>query len=265
MRRLQRRSVKPPPDWAAKVDAAFADAAAFWKKAKAFEKLPEHGAKRKKGFVAYAPEVLPVDAKGKRGFPEVWGSDEVRQAIAGMSHGFCAYCESAVSSSHPGARGEERPPGQVEHFKPKSRFPAQAYALKNYFLGCMGCNGAKHDKWPRGGYVRPDEGKPGSRFVFAESGEVEAREGDEQAANTVEDFGLNRYWLAYHRKVTIAIHMRFVRMLIGHPGARLEALLLKGPAQFSEAINQNVWRAWAKGKRKKKAAGARPRSGRPKL
>lgn len=259
MIRLRRRGVKPPDDWQEIVDAAFPDAAAFWKKAKAFEKLVEQGAKRKAGFASYAPEVLPSDAHGKREFPPVWRTDaRVRQAIAGMSHGFCAYCQSPISSSHQGAKGEEMPPGQVEHFRPKARFPAQAYAWDNYFLACMGCNGAKHDKWPAGGYVRPDEGKPGSRFVFAENGEIKARDGDEQARCTVEDFGLKRYWLTQHRGNAIQSHLDFVKKLIGRAGIRLQDVLITRPVAFSEAINQNVRRVWRSGRRKKKASHVRP-------
>ncbi|WP_437293911.1 HNH endonuclease [Sorangium sp. So ce426] len=260
MIRLRRRGVKPPADWRETVDAAFPDAAAFWKKARAFERLAEQGAKRKKGFTSYAPEVLPADEKGKPELPPVWRADErVRQAIAGMSHGFCAYCQSPVSSNHPGTKGEEKPPGQVEHFRPKARFPAQAYDWKNYFMACMACNGAKHDRWPAGGYVRPDEGDPGSRFVFAENGEIAAREGDEQARRTVEDFGLTRYWLTQHRGTAIQCHLDFVRRLMRCSGIELQDVLIKRPVAFSEAINQNVRRVWASGRRKRK----KPSRGRP--
>ncbi|WP_437543138.1 hypothetical protein WME97_32275 [Sorangium sp. So ce367] len=261
MIRLRRRGVKPPADWQETVDAAFPDAAAFRRKARAFEKLAELGAKREKGFARYAPEVLPTDEKGKPEFPPVWRIDaRVRQAIARMSHGFCAYCQSPISSTHPGKGGEDKPPGQVEHFRPKARFPAQVYAWDNYFLVCMACNGAKHDRWPAGGYVRPDEGQPGSRFVFAENGEIEAREGDEQARCTVEDFGLTRFWLTQHRRTAIQSHLDFVKKLIGYPDIRLQDILITRPVAFSEAINQNVRRAWAHGRRKgKKSSRARPR------
>jgi len=251
--RLRRSGVKAPADWKQKVDAAFPDAVAFWKKAKVFEKLVEQGATRKKGFSAYAPHVLPLNAKGEPDFPPVWRTHEgVRKEIAGMSHGFCAYCQSPVSSNHPGKQGKDKPPGQVEHFQPKSRFPAQAYDLDNYFLGCMACNGAKHDKWPSAGYVRPDQGQPGSRFVFAENGKIKGRKGDDQAKNTVEGFDLKRYWLTQHRGTAIQSHLDIVRRMIGRPGIQLEDLLLRRPVAFSEAINQNVRRVWALGRRRKR-------------
>lgn len=252
MRRLDRSGVEAPSDWQATVDGAFADADAFWKKARAFERLAEHGTRRKKGFVRYAPGVLPLNTKGKPELPPVWQKDDgVRQAIAGMSSGFCAYCQSQVSSSHPGKRGKERPPGQVEHFRPKARFPAQAYDWGNYFFGCAGCNGAKHDKWPVGGYVRPDEGSPGHRFLFKESGDVRAREGDGPAKSTVKDMDLRRYWLVEHRRGAIEAHLKMVKLLVGRTGIQLAKLLVPGSVAFSEAINQNVRRIWAKARRQR--------------
>src|ERR1700727_2009174 len=120
MIRLWRMRMKAPADWPTMVDSALPDAKAFWSAAKAFERLAEHGATRKKGFVLYAAHLLPVDADGKPHFPPVWSDHEpTRQAIAGMSHGFCAYCQSPVSSNHPGKGGKDKPPGQIEHFLPK--------------------------------------------------------------------------------------------------------------------------------------------------
>ena len=256
MIRLQRKGIVAPADWRALVDAAFPDdatAKAFWKKAAAFEKLAEHGGKRKRGFVRYAPNVLPVGSKGRPEFPAVWRKhEELRQKIAGMSAGFCAYCQSPVSSTHAGKEGKKKPPGQIEHFLPKSRFPAHAYDWDNYFLSCGGCNNAKGDKWPVGGYVRPDEGKPGARFVFARDGKVRAKKGDPAAENTVEDMDLQRYWLAYHRRGAIEAHLVFVERLLGSRHITLGALLMPRRVAFSEAINQNVRRAWAKRRQKRR-------------
>ncbi|WP_434042150.1 MULTISPECIES: HNH endonuclease [Sorangium] len=264
MIRLRRDGVEAPAEWREAVDVAFPDAAAFWKKARAFEKLAEQGATRKKGFTRYAPDVLPSDRKGKRDLPPVWRAEAcVRVAIAEMSRGFCAYCQSPVSSTHPGKRGKDRPPGQVDHFRPKARFPAQAYDWNNYFLACMGCNIAKGDAWPSGGYVRPDEGEPGRRFVFARTGAIRARKGDDQAKRTIEDLDLGRDWLTRHRGKAIERYLKFVVPLIGRPGFPIEMLLIDGPDEFSEAINQNVRRAWASGRRKRKASShERPRRGR---
>lgn len=254
MIRLSRRGIVAPDDWRATVEAAFPDEAtakAFWRKAAAFERLAEQGKKRKEGFTRYAPEVLPKSAKGKAEFPAVWQKHEdLRQKIAGMSFGFCAYCQSPVSSNHPGKKGKEKPPGQIEHFKPKSRFPRSAYEWDNYFLSCGGCNNAKGDNWPVEGYVRPDEGRPGARFVFGKDGGVRGRKGDAAARNTVDDMDLRRYWLTEHRRLAIEIHFDFVSRQIGRARTTLQELLIRREAMYSEAINQNVRRAW-KAKRRR--------------
>ena len=127
MIRLLRKGIAAPKGWKKVVNAAFptpAMASEFWRKARAFERLAEHGKKRVDGFAKYAPHALPTSSKGKAEFPAVWQKhEELRQKIAGMSFGYCAYCQSTVSSTHPGKTGKKKPPGQIEHFRPKSRFP----------------------------------------------------------------------------------------------------------------------------------------------
>ena len=132
MVRLQRRSVKKPKDWDGKVAKALGNAAAFVREASAFERLPQGDPRRVAGFVAYAVKGLPVHKKkGKRDFPAVWQKHRtLKLDIIAMSAGYCAYCQVPVTASHPG-----RMPGQVEHFKPKARFPMLAYEVGNYF-GC---------------------------------------------------------------------------------------------------------------------------------
>ena len=54
----------------------------------------------------------------------------------------CAYCEEFCH-------------GQVDHFKPKSRFPELVYDWGNWVYSCHFCNHRKHECWPRGGFVDP--------------------------------------------------------------------------------------------------------------
>ena len=55
-------------------------------------------------------------------------------------HGLCAYCEQECK-------------GEVDHFRPKSRFPDRVYRWDNWVLACHDCNLAKSEKWPKTGYV----------------------------------------------------------------------------------------------------------------
>lgn len=244
MVRLRRRGVKKPVDWDAQVAKALGDVVAFFRAARAFERLPEQGRQRIDGFAAYAPQVVPVSKKnGKRELPAVWRKHKnLKQAIIAMSEGYCAYCQSPVTASHPG-----KTPGQVEHFKPKARFPTLAYDVRNYFLCCMACNVAKGDKWPRGGYVRPDRGKPEERLVFEEDGTVRARARDGVARNTIEDLELNRGGLVALRRVLIEKQLEYVGAYLraNTAGLRLKAPMVEAFSPVSEAVNQNVRRVWS--------------------
>ena len=56
--------------------------------------------------------------------------------------GLCAYCEEICK-------------GEVDHFRPKSRFPELVYDWSNWLFACHDCNGAKWGNWPVEGYVDP--------------------------------------------------------------------------------------------------------------
>ena len=54
----------------------------------------------------------------------------------------CAYCE-------------EFSKGEVDHFRPKSKFPDLVYVWSNWLFSCHDCNNSKREKWPSGGYINP--------------------------------------------------------------------------------------------------------------
>ena len=56
--------------------------------------------------------------------------------------GHCAYCEETTK-------------GEVDHFRPKSKYPDLVYTWSNWLLACHECNHAKLDTWPAAGYVDP--------------------------------------------------------------------------------------------------------------
>jgi uncharacterized protein (TIGR02646 family) len=166
-----------------------------------------------------------------------------------MSHRKCTYCEGPINAPRA---------AHVEHFKPKTLFPSQAYEWTNYFLGCAGCNGAKSNKWPKhGGYVRPDKGDPSSHFVFEVNGTVKAAQPGGAADRTLEDFDLKREWLADERRQNIEGMLKLLREAValfeaGHrsPARRLAKTLLENISAperaYSAALTQCFWRAWKK-------------------
>jgi uncharacterized protein (TIGR02646 family) len=256
MVRLSRRGIKVPANWQQTVDQALPNAAKFHRKVGQFEQLDEQSQARVGGFAVWAPGVLPTPpGKTSPDFPPLWRDEPIKTPISTMSAGHCAYCQCPVSADHAG-----KVPGQVEHFKPKSRFPSLAYDVKNYFLSCEACNLTKHNKWPPGGYVRPDGRSPASRFAFDEDGTVRpARPRDAQAKKTIEDFGLNRPGLKEQRRVQIKRQMNSVRLALqlakgGLKSEQLRKLIVPALSFVSEAINQNVQRACAGGARKRRVS-----------
>src|ERR1051326_365366 len=68
----------------------------------------------------------------------IWAT--VKPALRAIFHGKCAYCESYV-----GAVGH----GDLENYRPKSRYPHLAYELSNLLFTCSICNQRyKGDKFP---------------------------------------------------------------------------------------------------------------------
>lgn len=54
----------------------------------------------------------------------------------------CGYCEECCK-------------GDVDHFRPKSRFPRNVYRWSNWVLACPVCNNSKAEHWPQVGLVDP--------------------------------------------------------------------------------------------------------------
>ena len=242
MIRLHRK----PANWETRVEATFADFAEFVREAERFEKLPLSSAVRRAGFASFAPLALRrKHGAGKAAFPDVWGT--AKAEITKMSNGKCAYCEGGINAVRS---------GQVEHFRPKSLFPAQAYRWENYFLACGGCNGPKSDKWPeKGGYLRPDRVDPSRSLCFGEDGSVAAVAGRRDAARTVVDFELDREGLRRGRRLLITNAL----LVLGHcaelcrEGQQEMALRLARPyfeslrdpkSDYSAAASECFLRGW---------------------
>ena len=53
--------------------------------------------------------------------------------------------------------------GEVDHFRPKSKYPELVYQWSNWIFSCHDCNLTKREKWPRGGYFDPCATSPRAR------------------------------------------------------------------------------------------------------
>ena len=110
--------------------------------------------------------------------------DDLSQVFLGM----CGYCEEPCK-------------GEVDHFRPKSRFPESVYEWSTWIFACHDCNHAKGEKWPSIRYVDPCtismEDRPEEVFDFdILTGEILPKRDltlchDKRARATIRDLRLN--------------------------------------------------------------------------
>lgn len=73
-------------------------------------------------------------------FPSRWNNPDVRGALYAFQGHICAYC---------GTNLPRNDHGDVDHFRPKSKYWWLAYALSNYVMSCSRCNRElKRSKFP---------------------------------------------------------------------------------------------------------------------
>jgi uncharacterized protein (TIGR02646 family) len=114
--------------------------------------------------------------------------------LSAVFAGICGYCEEFCK-------------GEVDHFRPKSRYPHLTYQWSNWILACHSCNHAKSERWPRGGYVDPcaktAPAQPEPYFEFdTMTGEILPKSNlssrrTKKAEQMIDDLKLNHF---YHLK-----------------------------------------------------------------
>lgn len=113
----------------------------------------------------------------------------IRRTLTDMTQHHCAFCDGLI-----GAESRET----IEHFRPKSNFPALAYQWDNLFPCCDVCQSQKLEKFDDG-LLKPDTAEYAFNRYFIcnyETGELQANpqasETDQARANrTLNLYGLN--------------------------------------------------------------------------
>lgn len=115
---------------------------------------------------------------------------ENKAALIEASYGKCMYCESEVTSIYY---------GDIEHIKPKSKFPDLEFDWTNLGFVCAKCNGAKSDKFSETlPYLNPYGEDPENHVVFGGAIAMQKR-GSERGELTIIDIDLNRPGLIEQR------------------------------------------------------------------
>lgn len=166
--------------------------------------------------------------------------EKIKAALSKMFHGKCAFCESYI---------ENVDYGDIEHFKPKSKFPQLAVTWENLLLSCKKCNGAgqKGDAWPAategGPLINPCEEDPELffEFIFDEATKIALVKPKNNRGETSEAiYGLNKHTLLKDRNTHVRKLVVLARMYKNDAEARTlldEAVMAEGEyAAFARMI-----------------------------
>jgi uncharacterized protein (TIGR02646 family) len=130
----------------------------------------------------------------------VWNKTFIREALLAMSKDKCAYCECTVA--------EESKYMEVEHFLPKSVYPAMVVEWTNLLPACKRCNGSKrdYDAHAEGMIIDPSSRNPKDHLYFKDH---VLRYKDDIGRRTIEVCNLNetdRLYLVRARLAAEACH-----------------------------------------------------------
>ena len=184
------------------------------------------------GWVQYYSE--GIGSKPTDSYWRCFNIDLVR-AFAGL----CAYCEETTK-------------GELDHFRPKSRFPDLVYSWSNWVFACHECNNAKTNAWPTDGYVDPCAkcltDRPERHFVFdTQTGFILPNRSlsprrRQKAQRTIDDLGLSDW---QHLKNRVEWLELFSAAMPAHPN-NLTADTKRRLVRFASRERQlsSVVRAW---------------------
>jgi len=116
-----------------------------------------------------------------------------KNVLKNASHDKCMYCESKISHVYY---------GDIEHIKPKSKYPSLKYEWSNLGFVCSKCNGIKKDEYLEDTpYINPYEEEP-TDHLLALGAFIMQKRGSERGEITISEelgIGLNRTQLLEKR------------------------------------------------------------------
>lgn len=116
---------------------------------------------------------------------------QCKASLQAASYGKCAYCESKVSHVYW---------GDIEHIRPKAKFPALEFEWSNLGYVCAKCNNAKSDVWSElTPLIDPYVDDP-SEHLCALGAALHQKNGSERGELTIRTADLNRGGLLEQRK-----------------------------------------------------------------
>jgi uncharacterized protein (TIGR02646 family) len=117
-----------------------------------------------------------------------------KEALRNSTYGKCMYCESRV---------EHNSYANVEHIKPKSKFPELEFAWNNLGYSCERCNTNKGHKFNESiSFINPYDENPEEHIEFF-GYFARAKKDSKRGSYTIDELKLNRAGLIEKRKEKI--------------------------------------------------------------
>jgi len=158
---------------------------------------------------------------------EQYKHQDIKDSLKNDSHEKCIYCETRVTPSYF---------GDVEHIKPKSRFPELTFDWNNLGFVCAQCNNRKSDKYDENIlYINPYEEEP-SDFLKALGAFIFHLPDNKRGEVTEYDLGLNRAQLVESRMEKIDQLRSLIDRYVATLNATHKRVLL---SQIREQVSEN--------------------------
>src|SRR3989338_2605462 len=143
---------------------------------------------------------------------------DIKKAVRDDSFDKCIYCESKTSHVYF---------GDVEHMKPKSKFPKLEFDWDNLGYVCAKCNNAKRDTWDdQYPFINPYNENPAD-FLCAVGHFIYHLAGDKRGEITEKEIDLNRVELIEMRKERIDTVRTLADKYSNETNPTLKNILLK--------------------------------------
>lgn len=125
----------------------------------------------------------PTCPKPKSLINKNYRDPENKKVLIDASYGKCMYCEAYIRSTSF---------GDIEHIKPKSKFPELEFEWNNLGFCCQRCNNNKLNKYNENiAPINPYDEDPVS-FLFAQGAYIWHLEDNLRGEKTIKDINLNR-------------------------------------------------------------------------
>jgi uncharacterized protein (TIGR02646 family) len=90
--------------------------------------------------------------------PRVWARPSIRAGLTAETGGRCAYCDARILHVDY---------GDIEHYRPRARYPALVVDWPNLTIACSRCNGHKSDHFDEAlPYLNPFQDDPTAHLTF---------------------------------------------------------------------------------------------------